>query len=118
MLVASGALIIGAGESETSYFCFAMFIFHLCKFHNSCKVLTILHSDGRDSAMMRKFVGLDDPEDRVLGAFVMGKVSYFHMLCYVRLGYVMFCYVVFCYGKGFVLSYVMYSYVLLWERFQ
>ena len=24
--------------------------------------------------MMRKFVGLEDPEDRVFGAFVMGKV--------------------------------------------
>ena len=104
MLVASGALIIGAGESETSYFCFAMFIFHLCKFHNSCKVLTILHSDGRDSAMMRKFVGLDDPEDRVFGAFVMGKVSYFYML--------IFCYVMFCYGKGFnnFVCYVMLCY--------
>ena len=43
----------------------------------------MLHSDGRDSAMMRKFVGLDDPEDRVFGAFVMGKVSYFHVLCFV-----------------------------------
>ena len=81
-----------------------MFIFHLCKFHNSCKVLTILHSDGRDSAMMRKFVGLDDPEDRVLGAFVMGKVSYFHMLCIVmgKVSYFhMLCYV--SYRKGFVL---------------
>ena len=117
MLVDFGALIIGAGESETFclYFYFAMFIFHLCKFHNSCKVLTILHSNGRDSAMMRKFVGLDDPEDRVFGAFVMGKVSYFHMLCIVMfcygkgftLLYVMFCYVMLCYWKGFVLSYFM-----------
>lgn len=36
--------------------------------HNWC-------SDARDSEMMRKFVGLDDPEDRVFGAFVMGKVN-------------------------------------------
>jgi len=29
----------------------------------------------RDSAEMRKFMGLSDPEDRVFGAFIMGKVD-------------------------------------------
>ena len=37
----------------------------------------IFFSDARDSEMMRKFVDLDDPEDRVFGAFVMGKVCSF-----------------------------------------
>ena len=45
--------------------------------------------------MMRKFVGLEDPEDRVFGAFVMGKVMLCYALLWERLRYVMLCF-----GKG------------------
>ena len=46
---------------------------YICQLWEPRTVLTN-PSDVRDSEMMRKFVGLDDPEDRVFGAFVMGKV--------------------------------------------
>ena len=46
---------------------------HISQFKQNI-LFFFLSSDARDSSMMRKFVGLEDPEDRVFGAFVMGKV--------------------------------------------